>query len=135
MAGKAGFEQRRVGRFAVFELSKPPASGRGIFFRVLDHKLNVRSGSGHERLGAAKDFVVFLRRKIAPGEACDDCAVRERQLPLTVCLDRYIVAEKGAKIVEIAFFVRDRDQLPVAISGRNCDSENRISLSIERPEA
>ena len=67
VAGKAGFEQRRVGRFAVFELSKPPATCRGIFFRVLDHKLNVRGGSGHERLGAAKDFVVFLGRNITPG--------------------------------------------------------------------
>src|SRR5208283_295234 len=69
-------------------------------------------------------------RDITPGEACDDCAVRERQLALAVCLDRYIVAEKGAKIVEITFFVGHRDQLPVAVSGRNCDSENRISLSI-----
>src|SRR5271165_5119721 len=130
VAGKAGFEQRRVRRFAVFELSKPPATGRGIFFRVFDHKLNVRGGSGHERLRTPKDFVVFLGRDITPGEACDGGAVRERQLSLAVCLDRYIVAEKGAKIVEIAFFVGHRNQLPVAVSGRNCDCGNRISLSI-----
>ena len=67
VAGEAGFELRRVGSFAVFELSKPPATGRGIFLRVFDHKLNVRGGSGHERLGAAKDFVVFLGRNVTPG--------------------------------------------------------------------
>jgi hypothetical protein len=135
VAGKAGFEQRRVGRFAVFELSKPPASGGGVFFRVLHHKLNVRGGSGHERLGAAKDFVVFLRRKVAPGEACDDCAFREGQFPLAVCLDRYIVAEKGAKIVEIAFFVRDRDQLPVAYPGGILIPKTGSASPSERPEA
>src|SRR5271165_4699711 len=67
VAGKAGFKQRRVRSFAVFELSKPPAAGRGIFFRVFDHKLNVRGGSGHERLGTAKDFVVLFGRDITPG--------------------------------------------------------------------
>ena len=66
VAGKAGFEQRRIRRFAVFELSKPPATGRGIFFRVFDHKLNVRGGSGHERLGTAEDFVVFLGWNVTP---------------------------------------------------------------------
>ena len=29
-------------------------------FCVLDHKLNVCWGAGYERLGLAKDFVVFL---------------------------------------------------------------------------
>ena len=65
MAGKAGFEQRRAGRFAVFELSKPPATRRGICFRVLHHKLNIRGGSGHERLGTAKGFVVLPGRNEA----------------------------------------------------------------------
>src|SRR5579864_357501 len=67
VARKAGFEQRRVRRFAVFELSKPPTTRRSVFLGVLDHKLNVRGGSGHERLGAAKDFVVFLGRNVTPG--------------------------------------------------------------------
>ena len=31
VAGKAGFEQRLVGRFTVFKLGKPPSSCRGIF--------------------------------------------------------------------------------------------------------
>jgi hypothetical protein len=31
MARKAGFEHRLVGRFAVFKLSEPPASRRGVF--------------------------------------------------------------------------------------------------------
>jgi hypothetical protein len=32
VAGKAGFMHPLVGRFAVFELSEPPASRRGVFF-------------------------------------------------------------------------------------------------------
>jgi hypothetical protein len=35
VAGKAGFEQRRVRRFAVFELSKTPATGRAYFLESL----------------------------------------------------------------------------------------------------
>src|SRR5271154_3918804 len=64
VARKAGFEQRFVRRFAVFELSKSPATRRSVFSGVLHHELNVRGGTGHERLGTAKDFVVFLRRNV-----------------------------------------------------------------------
>jgi hypothetical protein len=35
VAGKAGFEQRRVGRFAVFELSKPQPPVVAYFFDSL----------------------------------------------------------------------------------------------------
>jgi hypothetical protein len=61
-------------------LSKPPTARRSVFSEVLDHELNVGGGPGHERLGTAKDSVVFLRRNITPGQPGDDCAVRERQL-------------------------------------------------------
>src|SRR5579864_3299545 len=60
VAGIAGFEVRFLVSFAVFKLSEPPAAGRGIFLGVLDHKLNIRGGASDERLGTAKDFVVFL---------------------------------------------------------------------------
>ena len=82
VAGEAGLGQRLVGRFAVFELSKPPTARRSVFSEVLDHELNVRGGPGHERLGAAEDFVVRLRRNVIPGQPGDDCAVRKRQLSL-----------------------------------------------------
>src|SRR5580700_4129472 len=97
VAREAGFERCSRVRFAVFELSKPPTTRRGVFSGVLDHKLNVRGGPGHERLGASKDFVVFLRRNVTPCQPGNDGAVRERQLPLAVCLDRYIVAEKARR--------------------------------------
>ena len=64
VAGEAGFEICFVVRFAAFELSEPPSARRGVSFRVLDHKLNIRGISGHERLGSAKDLVVFLRRDV-----------------------------------------------------------------------
>jgi hypothetical protein len=55
-------------------LSKPPTTRRGVFSGVLDHKLNVRRGPGHERLGASKDFVVFLRRNLTPCQPGNDGA-------------------------------------------------------------
>jgi len=67
VAREAGSERRRGIRFAVFKLSKPPAARRGVFFRIFYHELNVRDGPGDERLGAAKGFVVFLRRNVTPG--------------------------------------------------------------------
>jgi hypothetical protein len=64
VAGEAGFHERLVGRFAVLEVSEAPTARCGVLFCVLDHKLNVRWGAGYERLGLAKDFVVFLRRHV-----------------------------------------------------------------------
>ena len=61
VAGEAGIHQRLVARFAVFEVSERPAARLGVLFRVLDHKLNIRGSARNERLGSAKDFVVFLR--------------------------------------------------------------------------
>jgi hypothetical protein len=61
MAREAGFEYCLVRRLTVLiKLSEPPAAGRGVFFSVFDNKLNIRDWPGNERLGAAKDFVVFL---------------------------------------------------------------------------
>src|ERR1700738_3080642 len=130
VTGKARVVQRLIGGFTVFKLCEPPAARRGVFYGVLDHKLSVRGGSGHERLGTAKDFVVLLRRDVAPGEPGNDCAVRERKLPFPVGLDRHVIAQNGPQIVEFAFFVGHGDQPPVAVSGGNFDSEDRGSLSI-----
>src|SRR5438876_12097351 len=60
VAGKAGLHERLVARFAVHEVSESPAARRGVLCRVLDHELNVRGRPGNERLGPAKDLVVFL---------------------------------------------------------------------------
>ena len=69
VARKAGFVQRLVGRFAVLKLSEPPAARRRVLFRVLDHELNVCGGAGNERLYAAEDLVVLLRRYVEIGRA------------------------------------------------------------------
>src|SRR3954469_3852410 len=69
VAGKAGVEHRLVGLLAIVELSEPPAPGRGVPSRILDHELTAVLGrSGHEGLGTAKGLVVFRRRDVAPGE-------------------------------------------------------------------
>jgi hypothetical protein len=79
------------------EQSKTPAVGRGSFFRVLDHELNIRGGPGFERFSqetfgwgfvassfnkGANGFVAFLRRGLTTGEPGNDSARRERELPL-----------------------------------------------------
>src|SRR5216683_2396195 len=127
---EASFHQSLVARFAVFEVSEPPASRRGVLCGVLDHKLNVRGRAGNERLGSAKDFVVFLRWDVTVVQSRNDCTVRERNLALAIGLNRYIVAQNGSKTVEVAFFVGHGDQLPVAVSGGNIGYENRGGLCI-----
>ena len=100
VAGKAGVVHRLVGGFAVVKLSEPPAAGRGVFSRVLDHELNpVLGRPGHERLGMAKGFAALLQRVVTPGEPGNDCAIRERKLPFPGGLDRYVVAQNGPQIV------------------------------------
>jgi hypothetical protein len=58
VAGKAGFQGRRLVRFAVFELSESPAAAQGVFLGVFDHQLDICGRSGDEGLIAAEDLVV-----------------------------------------------------------------------------
>ena len=118
VAGKAGFEHSLDGGFAVLiELSEPPATRRGIPLGVLDHKLEVPSwrGAGDEGLRAAKYFVVFLRRDVFPRYSGNDGAVWKWKPVFAIRLDRHIITQNGADIVEAAFFVGHGDQLPIAI--------------------
>jgi hypothetical protein len=79
-------------------------------------------------LGTAEDFVVFLRWVVTPGKLGNDGAVREQQCPFPIGLDCYIVAQNGAQIIEVAFFVGHGDQPPVAVSEENFVYEDRGSL-------
>ena len=115
VAGKTVLHCHVVG-LAVVKLREPPAAGRGVPFGVLEHKLNIRRGPGHERLGTTKGFVVFLRRDVTPRKSGDDRAVREREFSVPIGLDRYVVAQNGPQIVEVALFVGHGDQPPVAVS-------------------
>ena len=73
VAGEAGFHQSVVANRAVFvEMTEDPAARRGVLFGVLDHKLDVRGGPRNERLGAAEDFVVFVRRRVTPVQGGND---------------------------------------------------------------
>src|SRR6516165_1135878 len=131
VAGKAGFHERLVARrFAVLEVSETPTARCGVFFCVLDHKLNVRWVAGYERLVLAKDFVVFLRRHVTVMQSGNDRAVRERDLPFAVGLNRQIVAQNGREAVEVAFLVGHGDQPPVAVSRGNAGNEDRGALLI-----
>src|SRR5690348_12217959 len=91
VAREAGIHQRLIARLAVLEVSERPAARVGVLFRVLDHKLNIRGSAGSERLGSAKDLVVFFRWDVTVMQSGNDCAVREWEFPLAVGFDRYIV--------------------------------------------
>src|SRR5258708_7955068 len=57
----------------------------------------------------------------------NDVAIK---LPFPGGLDRYVVAQNGAQIVEVAFFVGHGDQPPLAISGGGFHSGDRSGLSV-----
>jgi hypothetical protein len=98
VAGETGFHGCRGRGFAVYESSEPPAARRGVLGGVFDHKLNVRGGARDERLGLAKDLVVFRRRDVTIVQSSNDRAVRVWKLALAVGLDRHIVAQNGANL-------------------------------------
>jgi hypothetical protein len=117
VAGEAGFHRCGGGGFAVYERGEPPTAGRGVFDGVFDHKLNIRGSAGDERLGLAKDLVIFRRGDVAIVQSGDNSAVGEWKLPLAIGLDRYIVAQYGTNAVQLACFVGDGDPPPVPVSG------------------
>ena len=78
----------------------------------------------------AKDSVVLLRRDVVPGYPCNDRAVWEWKPLFAICLDRRIIAQNGAYIVEAACLVSYANQLPLAISGGNCNTVNRSTLVV-----
>jgi hypothetical protein len=109
-----------VARFAIrVEEPEPPAARSRILCRVLDLELNVCGGAGHEGLFVTKDVVVLRRRDILVVQTDDDRAVRKGELPFTVCLDSYVVAQNGRKAVKVARFVGRGDKLPVSVLRRN----------------
>src|SRR5262245_47003944 len=96
VAGEAGLHLCFGRRHAVLvELRVSPASGRGVFLRVLDHEREVPLGRvpGDEGLLSAEDLVVLLRRHVLPGDPGDDRAVREWKRLVPVGLDRDVVAQ------------------------------------------
>jgi hypothetical protein len=87
-------------------------------------------GGRHERLETAQDFAAFLQRDGNPFEPGNDCGIGDRRFSFPVGLDRNVVAQIGAQIVEVAFFLGHGDQPAVAVSERDFDSEDRGDLSI-----
>src|SRR5262249_5660428 len=137
VAGEAGAVQCLVASFAVREVGKSPAVGRGVLVRVLDHELDVHGGLGNERLEAGtrkadgQDFIVFVRRDFIPMQRGNDGAVRERELPCPKGLYRNTVPQLGAHLFYGASCqVVDGDQAPVTVSGRDFDSVDRRSFSV-----
>jgi hypothetical protein len=91
-----------VGGFAVFELSESPVARRCVLFGVLDHEPNICGRPCNERLFTTKDFVVFLRWDVAPGQPRNNCAVREWKPLFPIGFDSYVVAQNSTKIIEVA---------------------------------
>src|SRR5262245_21361844 len=61
----------------------------------------------------------------------NDCAVRERELPLPKGLYRNIVAQLRTHLFQVASFqVVDGDQLPVAVPWKNFDAIDPGSLAV-----
>src|ERR1700722_10459754 len=58
-------------------------------------------------------------------QSSNDCAYRERKLPIPVGLDCYIVAQDGADTVEVACFMGRGDPSPVAVPVRDFGHEGR----------
>ena len=98
MTTKTGLGLRLVCRFTVCELSKCPASCRGVSFGIFDHELNVRGRPGNEGLLTTKDLVVFLGRDIFPGQPGNNCAIWQWKPFFPISLDRHIVAQDGTDI-------------------------------------
>src|SRR5579863_187894 len=117
MARRAGFEYRVGARLTIrAEVPKTPAAGRRVLLRVLDHELHVRRWPRNEGLLIAENLVILLRRHVAVVQSSDDGAVRIRERPVTVRLDRRIVAQNSGETMQVALFMCHRDQPPVAIS-------------------
>src|SRR4029450_5406213 len=91
-----------------------------------DHKLKIpgRCVSGNERLVTAKDFIVFLRRDVTPRYSRNDSPFRKWKLSFAISLDSLIVAQNGADIVEVTFFVGHGNKSPLAVSARNFSYED-----------
>src|SRR5579871_1736411 len=129
MTGKAGVHQRGVARLAILKVAKPPPARRRVPFRVLDHELNIHGGPGDEGLSSrewtGEDVIVHLRGDPIPMQRCNDRAVRKRWLPFLERVDRDVVAELDAKLVD---FTGQQlvygDHLPVAISLRDLGEED-----------
>jgi hypothetical protein len=122
---EACLQQRLTSRSAIVELRKSPAAGGGILRRVLDHELKVRRGTGHKGLNAAENFIVFFGGNVFPGQPGNDRAIRKRARSFPICPDRNVIPEDGPQIVKVARFMRDGNQLPVAVPRRNLDAEDR----------
>jgi hypothetical protein len=94
--------------------------------RALAVSWQEKAGIVHRLRGA---FAV-VKLSEPPAEPGNDCATGERRFSFPVGLDRNVVAQIGAQIVEVAFFLGHGDQPPVAVSERDFDSEDRGDLSI-----
>ncbi len=134
MAGSAGFELCLGARFAVFlGVCVSPPAGRGIFFGILDHKLNVGGLAGNKLLWIAEDLIIFLGRDVTEVQRGDKCAVRKRKLRVVVGLDRHIIPQNHGKTAQFAFLMSHGDQFPVSVSRRTFDAEDRDGVSTALP--
>jgi TolB-like protein/Flp pilus assembly protein TadD len=71
-----------------------------------------------------------VRWHITVMQRSNDSAVRERELPIPVGLERYLVAQDGAYTVEVACFMGRGDPFPVAVPVRDFGNEGRAPTRV-----
>src|SRR5258708_18134061 len=123
MAGETFFVLGLAHRLAVDELAEAPAACRGVSVRVFDHELHRRGRAGDE------DAVELGRRHMRPRELGQDRPIREGERAGPIRRHRDRVAEDAAQLVK-ARRVRGGDQLPLPVSGRDLDPEDRRGLVV-----
>ena len=78
----------------------------------------------------AKGLVVLLRGDVAPGDSAYDSAFGERKLALSIRLDRNIVSQNGANVVEVACIKRLYDAFVSVLKEAGVtDAERKVIVS------
>jgi len=107
VAGITALHRRFVSRFAVLTEGRvSPTASRRILLRVLDHELQVESvGAPATKIGHGQRSCCFPPTRRGSRLFGQRCTFRKWKLALPIRLDRYVVSQNGANVVEVACFV------------------------------
>lgn len=115
---------RLIDRFGVDKSAESPTARGSVFFRIVRYDLNCRRRAGDE---GCRELIGW---DVLPGQLGKNGPIRKGEGPLPVCFDRNGVPQDASKLVQRICFVRWGDQLPLAVSSGNCDTEDRRALLI-----
>lgn len=126
VAGKARLVLRLVDRLPVEKSTESPPPRGGIPFGVLDHDLN---GCCRPRDECSVDLG---RGNAFPSQLHQDGAIWEWEATCTVCPHRRGISEDNPELVQPTGFLSHANRLPLPITGRNADTEDRRLLEAVR---